>query len=190
MEGRILYFEEPGKINTDATLALARQRAEALDIKQVVIASTHGYTAKRAKAIFDGLDVELIAVSICAGFDEEGWTMLPEERTALEELGITVLTSLHALGDDVNDVFKTDAPNKIVRDTLYRFCQGMKVAVEVAVMAADAGLLDIASRNPREIIAVAGTGEGADTALVLRPAYARKFKDLEIREILAKPRRA
>ncbi len=190
MEGKILYFEKPGKANTDATLALARQRVEALGIQQIVVASTHGYTAKRAKAIFDGLDVEIIAVSICAGFDEEGWTMQPEEREALEELGITVLTSLHALGDDVNDAFKGDAPNKIVRDTLYRFCQGMKVAIEVAIMAADAGLLDITPQHTREIVAVAGTGEGADTALVLKPACARKFKDLEIREILAKPRRA
>ena len=62
----------------------------------------------------------------------------------------------------------------------------MKVAVEVTVMAADAGLLDMT----REVIAIAGTDEGADTALVLVPAYARKFKELEIREILAKPRRA
>jgi hypothetical protein len=190
MEGKILYFEKPGKANTDVTLSVARQRAEALGLKQIVVASTHGYTAKRAKAIFDGLDVEIIAVSICAGFDEEGWTMQPEERTALEEIGVTVLTSLHALGDDVNDAFKGDTPNKIVRDTLYRFCQGMKVAVEVAIMAADAGLLDISPQNTREIIAVAGTGEGADTALVIKPACARKFKDLEIREILAKPRRA
>jgi uncharacterized protein len=71
-----------------------------------------------------------------------------------------------------------------VRETLYTFCQGMKVAVEVALMAADAGLLDMA----HEVIAIAGTGSGADTAIVLRPVYTRKFKDLQIREILAKPR--
>ncbi|MFN2108108.1 MAG: hypothetical protein ACK2UI_00475, partial [Anaerolineae bacterium] len=59
-------------------------------------------------------------------------------------------------------------------------------AVEVALMAADADLLDMS----QEIIAIAGTGEGADTAIVLQPAYARKFKKLEIREILAKPREA
>ena len=73
-----------------------------------------------------------------------------------------------------------------MRETLYRFCQGMKVAVEVALMAADADLLDMS----QEIIAIAGTGEGADTAIVLKPAYARKFKKIEIREILAKPREA
>jgi hypothetical protein len=40
----------------------------------------------------------------------------------------------------------------------------------------------------REVIAIAGTGSGADIAIVLQPAYSRKFKELRIREILAKPR--
>ena len=186
MEGRILYFETPGKANTDATLRAVRERVQALGVRQVVVASTHGYTARRAHAILAGTGVEIIAVSICAAYDEEGWTMTAAERAEVEALGVKVLTCLHSLGDDVSDAFGGYAPNKIVRETLYRFCQGMKVAVEVAIMAADAGLLDMS----RECIAVAGTGKGADTALVLKPAYARKFDQLEIREILAKPREA
>jgi len=186
MERRILYFETPGRANTDATLQAARRRAEELGIKQIVVASTHGYTAKRARAAFDGRDVELIAVSICASFAQEGWTMTAAERAELEGLGIQVLTSIHALGDDVSDAFGGSAPNRIVRETLYRFCQGMKVAVEVAIMAADAGLLD----TSQEAIAIAGSGEGADTAIVIQPAYGRRFKELEVREILAKPRSA
>ncbi len=182
--GKILYFTTPGKLNTDATLEYARERAEALGIKQIVIASTHGYSAKRARIIFAGTNVEIIAVTICAGYDDLGWTMTPQERSELESLDITVLTTIHALGDDVSDALSNTAPNRIVRETLYTFCQGMKVAVEVAIMAADAGLLDMES----EVIAIAGTDEGADTALVLKPAVARKFRKLEIREILAKPR--
>ena len=184
MEGRILYFEEGGKANTDATLEIVRERVEALGIRQVVVASTHGYTAKRASEVLEDLDVAIIAVTICAGFDEVGWTMTEEERASVEALGVTVLTCMHALGDDVSEAFMDAAPNRIVRETLYRFSQGMKVAVEVALMAADAGLLDMS----QEVIAVAGTGEGADTALVLKPAYTRKFKELDIREILAMPR--
>ncbi len=186
MEGKILYFEKPGIANTDATLRIARERAEALGIQQIVLASSHGYTAKRAVAIFDGLDVEIIAVTLSASFADLGWPITPEERAELEALGVTVLTAIHALGDDVSDAFASYPPNKIVRETLYRFSQGLKVAVEVALMAADADLLDMS----REIIAIAGTGEGADTAIVLKPAYARTFKKLEIREILAKPREA
>jgi hypothetical protein len=184
MEKTILYFEKMGKSNTDATLKIARARAEQLGIRQIVLASTHGYTAKRAKKAFDGLEVEIIAVSISAGFEDEGWTMNDTEREALLKLGIKVLTSGHTLGDDVNTALGVTAPNAIVRETLYTFCQGMKVAVEVALMAADAGLLDMT----QEVIAIAGTGSGADTALVLYPAYSRKFQKLQIREILAKPR--
>ena len=72
----------------------------------------------------------------------------------------------------------------MVRETLYRFSQGMKVAVEIALMAADAGLIPV----DREVIAIAGTGEGADTAIALQPAYSRKFHELKIKEIIAKPR--
>lgn len=184
MEGKIVYFKTPGKANTDLTLKVARQRIEELGVKQIVLASSHGYTAKKAKAMFVGLDVEIIAVTICAAFHKEGWTMTSQERQELESMGIKVLTSLHALGDDVSATFDAKSPNQIVRETLYRFCQGMKVAVEITLMSADAGLINIS----KEIIAIAGSDEGADTALVLKPAYSGNFTDLKIKEILAKPR--
>ena len=179
-----LYFESGGKQNTDPTLNIALERATELGIRQLVVATTHGYTARRAKEVFDDAARRIIAVSICNAFDHEGWTMSSRERASLESLGITVLTSLHALGDDVSEGLDGLAANRIVRDTLYTFCQGMKVAVEITLMAADAGLIDMSE----EVIAVAGTGEGADTAVVLKPAYAREFKKLRICEILAKPR--
>ena len=184
MDGKIVYFDVPGKENTDGTIKAVLRRADDLKVNQIVVASTHGYTAKRIKEAFQGRKVDIVAVSICAGFAEEGWTMSRVEREELEKRGIKVVTGTHALGDDVNETFTASAPNRIVRETLYRFCQGMKVAVEVSMMAADAGVLDMT----RELIAVGGTNEGADTAIVLKPAYTRKFKEIEIREILAKPR--
>ena len=186
MEKKILYFDKPGKANTDDTLKLARERARELDIDQMVVATTHGYTAQKAKSILGDMGMKIIAVSISAGFDEEGWTMSREERKSLEDIGIIVITTTHTLGGDVNEAFNGDTPNRIVRDTLYRFCQGMKVAVEISLMAADAGVID----TSREVISIAGTGEGADTAIVIKPTFSRRFRDLEIREILAKPRQA
>jgi len=73
-----------------------------------------------------------------------------------------------------------------VVDSLYRFSVGMKVCVEVVLMAADAGLIPLED----EVIAIGGTGSGADTAVVVKPAYPRTFHELEIREIIAKPRDA
>jgi hypothetical protein len=51
-------------------------------------------------------------------------------------------------------------------------------------MAADAGLIPAS----KDIIAIAGTGHGADTALLIKPANTGRFFDLIIREIIAKPR--
>ena len=184
MQRNIQYFEQPGQSNTDATLSAARARAEELGIRQVVIASSHGSTALRAREIFSGLPVEIIAVTINAAYSDLGWSMTEAERKPLLEQGIQVLTSVHTLGDDVNTAFDVKTPNVIVRETLYTFSQGMKVAVEIALMAADAGLLDMSG----EVIAIAGTDNGADTAIVIKPAYSRKFTDLRVREILTKPR--
>ncbi len=73
---------------------------------------------------------------------------------------------------------------EVLAATLRVFGQGTKVAVEVALMAADAGL--ISTREP--CLSLGGTGEGADTALLLRPANAQTFFDLKVMEILVKPR--
>jgi hypothetical protein len=40
----------------------------------------------------------------------------------------------------------------------------------------------------RDIIAIAGSGRGADTAVVLKPAHQSEMFDLCVREIIAKPR--
>jgi len=188
MELKTLIFEKAGKHNTDATLQIAKERALALGIKQVVVASSHGYTARKAQALFAPAGIQVIALSICHGWESEGWTMSAETKAELEGLGVIVHTGIHALGDGVGSAFSEKhggrAPEEIVRDTLYRFSQGMKVAVECLLMAADAGLLDMG----QEVIAVAGTSSGADTAIVCKPAYPRTFHDLEIREVLAKPR--
>lgn len=179
------YYDTPGSGNTDDVLALSAARARALGISQVVVASTHGETALKAKRAFpEGTNV--VAVSISAAFSAEGWVMQPEERQDLVAAGIRVLTGLHSLGDDISEAMSGEAwpANRIVRETLYRFSQGMKVAVEVAVMAAEGGLLDLEA----DVIAIAGSDSGADTAVVLKPAYARDFRKLKIREILAMPR--
>jgi hypothetical protein len=188
MELKCLVFETYGDHNTAPTLQVARDRALALGIKQVVVASSHGSTASQAQALFGPLGIKVIAVSICHSWESEGWVMTEEEKSDLVRQGVIVHTGIHALGDGVGSAFSEKyggrAAEEIVRDTLYRFSQGMKVAVECLLMAADAGLLDMS----HEVIAIAGTSSGADTAIVCKPAYPRTFLQLEIREVLAKPR--
>lgn len=188
MEKTITYFEKKGAENTDVTLAAAKKRARELGIKDVVVASTHGGTALKAADAFKDLKPNLVAVSICEGYSEEGWTMTKAERKKLADAGVKVLTTMHALGDGVASAFTEKFGGKsieeVVQQTLYRFGQGMKVCVEVVLMAADAGVIPV----DREVMAIAGTSEGADTCIVVKPSYPRKFLDLEIREIVAKPR--
>ncbi len=187
MKKTTLYFEKTGPENTEILLSAAKKRAKELGIKDIVVATTHGSTAFQAQEAF-GPGVNIVAVTISEGFKDKGWAITPAERKALEDRGIKVLTSTHALGGDVSSAF-TDKygggyPARSVRDTLYRFGQGMKVAVEIVLMAADAGLIGMEG----EVMAIAGTGDGADTCIVVKPAYPRKFFELEVREILAKPR--
>ncbi len=188
MELKTLLFEKAGEHNTDDVLKLAADRAWTLGIRQAVVASSYGATARRAHAVFSPLGIKVIAVSICHGWEDKGWTMDAQTKAELTQMGVIVHTGIHALGDGVGSAFTEKyggrSTEEIVRDTFYCFCQGMKVAVECLLMAADAGLLDMS----QEVVAIAGTGSGADTAIVCKPAYPRTFSQLEIREVLAKPR--
>ena len=162
MELKTLLFEKAGKHNTAATLQIARERALDLGIIQVVVASSHGDTARQAHALFAPDGVTLIAISICHSWQDHGWTMSHATRAELQGLGVIVHTGIHALGDSVGSAFTEKyggrAPEEIVRDTLYRFSQGMKVAVECLLMAADAGLLDMG----QEAIAIFADAYGDD----------------------------
>jgi len=188
MKKTITYFEKSGSDNTDETIKLAYERALELNIKDIVVASTHGNTALKVAETFNAQKFNVVAVTICEGYKSEGWTMSKEERAKLQAKGIKVLTGIHALGDDVSSAFTEKfggkSFNEVVAQTLYRFCQGMKVCVEIVLMVADAGLISVDG----EVVAIAGTGEGADTAIVVKPAYPRKFLDLKINEVIAKPR--
>jgi uncharacterized protein len=185
MQRKIAYYEKTGPGNTPETLRIARERAGELGIRHVLVASTHGGTALQAADIFAGSGIEVVAVSICAAFEDMGWTMSAAERAKLQARGVRVLTSAHALGDGIAEGFHGDATvGSVVANTLRLFSQGMKVAVEISLMAVDAGVVPAGT----EVIAVAGTNDGADTAIVIAPSFARKVKETSIREILCKPR--
>jgi hypothetical protein len=188
MEKTILYCDSTGRGNTELVLAAAKKRAMELKIRDVVVATTHGGTAIKMKEVFSDPKLNLIAVGISEGYKENGWCFTDVERKRLEKAGIKPLVASHALGDGVANSFTEKSGGKsieeVVRDTLYRFGQGMKVCVEIVLMAADAGLIPM----DREVMAIAGTAEGTDTCIIVKPAYPRKFYEFEIREIVAKPR--
>ncbi len=180
-----MYFDKPGKDNTQQALKLAAARGKELGIEEVVLASTTGFTAYQAIEIFDG--PRITAVTYHSGFKEPFKSQMPAEvRTDLQEKGIRVVAASHALSGVERSIAKKHSgvyPVLIMADTLRLFGQGVKVAVEVAVMAADAGAL-----SGKDIIAIGGSGRGADAALVLKPAHQNNFFDLRIKEVVCKPR--
>ena len=175
MEVKTVYFDKLDNRNTGEVFRIVKQRAEELGIKTILVATTSGDTAVKAMDALQGLRV--IAVSHVTGMVEPNTQELTEEnRQIAESKGATILTTAHAFSGvsrAMRSKFKT-----------YTIGQGMKVACEIALMAADSGLV----RTDEDVISIAGTGHGADTALVLSPVNTHNFFDLKVKEILCKPR--
>jgi hypothetical protein len=185
VESRTFYFEQPGRVNTERTLEIARARARELGLDTIVVASNSGETGVRAVQVFDGCKV--IVVTHSTGFREPNLQELSDEnRQAIEAAGGHVLTCQHALGGvnrAVRKKLNTYQLDEIIAYTLRILGQGVKVVAEMALMAADAGLV----RTDTPVMAIAGSGRGADTAAVVVPTNAQTFFDLKIPEIVCRP---
>ncbi|MCP4537596.1 MAG: hypothetical protein GY832_10650 [Chloroflexi bacterium] len=181
-----IYFAPPGPKNTARTLEIVKQRAKELDVRTILVASTRGETGVLTAQQFQGHDV--VVVTHATGVRGPNVQELTDEnRAAIEAAGAKILTCQHALAGISRAVRKkwgTYQIDEIVAQTLRIFGEGMKVCVEIALMAADAGLV----RVGEPCIAIGGTGRGADTAVVLVPANVHQFFDLRVMEVLAKPR--
>lgn len=158
-----IYFNKIGKESTEETLKLVKKVADQKGIKDVVLASTSGYSAERAIEICQGLKITVVGI---------------ERSTFPSEL-------IERLEKDGNKVYFSDEeeynyPEDMQR-AFRRFSQGTKVAIEVAVIAAKKDALEV----EKEVIAVGGTHEGADTALVIKAA--KDFNGIIIEELICKP---
>jgi uncharacterized protein len=180
-----MYFEEPGRDNTIQTLKLGFEHGKALGLNEVVLATSTGDTAYKALEIYNGF--KIVAVTYHGGFRKPFENVMKEEvRKDLEKKGVLVHAATHALsGVERSIAMKYSGlyPALLIADTLKRFGQGTKVAVEVAIMAADAGVL-----TGKDIVAVGGTGRGADTAWILTPTNQNHFFDLKMKELICKPK--
>jgi hypothetical protein len=180
-----IHFTQTGATNTTRTLELARARAEALGIRRVLVASSSGVTGVQAIEVLRGLEV--IVVTHSTGFAKpDTQELTAENRTAIEAAGGRILTCQHAFGGVGRAIRKklgTYEIDEIMAYTLRTFGEGLKVAAEISLMAADAGLV----RTDEPCIAIAGTGRGADTAVLLKPANAQTFFELRFLEMICMP---
>ncbi|MGD0329056.1 MAG: pyruvate kinase alpha/beta domain-containing protein [Nitrososphaeria archaeon] len=181
---KIVYFESAGEW-TGKVFEVSKEYAEKSGIKDVVVASTKGETGAKASAFFKGYN--LVVVTHANGHKELGKNELTEKnRKIIERNGGKILTATHALSG-TEKAFKkklgTVGTLEIMASTLRTFGQGVKVCLEIAVMAADAGLIPV----DRDVICIGGTGKAADTALLIKAANSGDFFDLKVRKVLCKP---
>jgi len=184
----ITYFPKPGKVNTLETIALALNRAKELKIKDIVFASSKGYTAKQMiKIDLRGLNV--VCVTHHAGFEKPGRVEIDDAtKKLIENKGVKFYRGTHFFSGVARAMrmeFGGVYTGEIVANSYRTFGEGMKVCVEIAIMVLDAGLIPYG----KEIMTIAGTGSGADTAIVIRPAHGKHFFNTQILEIVCKPRK-
>lgn len=188
IERKIVYFEKPGKQNTEQTLKLAIERCEELGIRYLVVASSTGETAKKALEMLKDKDIKLVVVTDHTGFEGEGInTMDPKTEDYLRKMGVTIVRQSHVLSGlerSFTRKFGGLSRSEAVAEALRAlFGHGLKVCVEISIMAADSGAIPI-----EEVVAVAGRESGADTAVVVRPAHTNSFFNMQIKEIICMPR--
>lgn len=204
------YFEKPSYIedHADEVLKLVKEWAETLKVRKVVVASSTGKSAIKAAKILKESNVELIVVSDRAGvtfspeelYDEwakklskegireykSGLFWRPEVVEELRKLGVNKILIATELFRGIN-VPNGININSIIAEVLYRISIGVKVCVEIAIMACDAGFVE----PGEDVISVAGSGTGLDSAIVIKPAHSdemfEKDKGFKIKEIICKP---
>jgi hypothetical protein len=181
-----LYFKAPGPQNTEEVLKAVKQRARQLSIKTILVATCSGKTGLRALEVL-GSERTVVAITHVTGFTGPNQQELPDTvRGELIQKRARVFTGQHAFGGvgrGIRNKLGTFEVDEIMAWTLRLFGQGTKVAIELALMAADAGL----ARTDEDVISIGGTATGADTALVVKPSNSAKVFDLKVREVICKP---
>lgn len=178
-------FDEPGAGNTPSVLDMVCRCAEEQNIRKIIIPTYSGKTALEAAKIMDA--ARIVAVTTAYGSRKPNTQAMTDTmRRKLLSMGMEVVTGTHVFGGVGRAVRKklgSYQVDEIIAYTLRIFGQGVKVAVEAALMAADAGCV----RTDEDIISTGGSSSGIDTAVVLQPANASSFLDVKIRQIICKP---
>ena len=186
VEKKIVYFEKMGHANTDHVLRLSKERFDELGLKHVLIASSFGGTAVKALEYFKG--EEIVVVNSQYGYREPGKRSTdPEHYKTLTEAGVRMIYQTHVFAGidrSINRKHGGITHTQLVAQVFKMMGEGIKVCVEIAVMAADSGGVPI----DEEVISIGGTRRGADAAVVLIPAHSSNFFDLQFKEIICLPR--
>jgi hypothetical protein len=168
-------------------MVLVDQLVQNEGYKDVVVASTSGDTGLIAARRLQGKGVNLVIVAHSVGFQGPNQDQFSENaHQEITSLGGrvykgTILT--HSIETSIAKEFSGSYPTLLVANTLRRFGHGTKVCCEIVMEAVDAGLI----AEGQHVVAVAGTGKGADTVAILKSAASKRFLELFVSQIVAKP---
>lgn len=181
-------FEKPGKQNTVEALTIAKENADKLGIRDIIVASTGGFTADQAIKIFNPEEYNLIILTHNYGFRTDVDQEFNQElRKELHKQGVTVFSSTHVysgIGPSLQKEWGFMAfPGVFAKSLRKILSDGVKVCHEIAMMAADSGLVKLGS----DVISISGTGRGADTVCWITAHSSRDFIKTRIKAIFAKP---
>jgi len=187
LKKEIIYFKKPGPENTSVCLDILERLAKE-GYKNFVIASTSGQTGRLAAERLKEFNINLVVIGHCVGFKEPNQDeFLSENYDAIIAAGGkiykgTILT--HSLETALAKKFSGVYPTLLIAQSLRRLGEGMKVCCEIVMEACDAGLIP----EGIEVVAMAGTAKGSDTVTIIKSAASKRFLELRVLEILAKPR--
>lgn len=179
-----MYFEEVGEVNSEKTVELALAYARENDIRDIVVSSHSGDSV----FLLEGNpDLNIVWVTAVMGYKGPGENFFTEKALArAQEAGIKILTTSHVLSGverGISSSFGGLYPAEIMSHTLRIFGQGVKVGLEIAIMTLDAGLVPYG----QPIIAIGGTSQGVDTAILVTPSHAQDVFKSKIHRIICKP---
>jgi len=184
---QVEYFENSGRENSDRCIEITARLVRE-GFRHVVVATTVGDTGAAVARQLEGQEVNLVVVTHSSGFKEPNhFELLPEHRDEIIRCGAKIYTGTiltHSIETAFSKKFDGLYPTMIVAQSLRRFGEGAKVCCEIVMEACDGGLLP----EGEEVVALAGTVRGADTVCIIRSAASKRFLDLKVLEIVAKPR--
>ncbi len=172
---KIIYFEKAGPQNTSAVIGLMKEKALEAKPAAVVVASTSGKTGLEAARAFAGTGIRLLVVPFQKRMaDKHNWHLDSDLKKQCLKSGAVFLPEepeCKMLDDERNDLIRG----------WYCMGQGVKVALQVATMCVDTGLI----HEGTTVLSCGGTGEGADAAVLMTAFGFENAHKNRINEIIA-----
>ena len=190
------YYRFKGEVNTEHVIRVAVQRGLEVGASALIVASETGRSALRAAKLLRDLGAGLKLVVVTHPPDE---TWGPKGKIpiglrhprnvkalkCLESMGAVIVQGTRPLAPPSRSLgWDQPLAETIIDRVLGILGQGVKIAIEASLVAADSGAVNRGDL----VVSLGGTYKGLDAAIVARTTYSYYFlKEYELLEIIAKP---